>query len=42
LLAIGIVQIVTDIAFSRKSSDWKKVARERAVARDIRERWNRF
>jgi hypothetical protein len=42
LLAIGIVQIVTDVAFSRKSSDWKKVARERAVARDIRERWNRF
>jgi hypothetical protein len=41
LLAVGIVQIATDIAFSRNSSDWKKVARERAVARDIRERWRR-
>jgi hypothetical protein len=42
LLGLGILQIVTDVAFSRTSSDWKKVARERAVARDIRERWNRF
>ena len=41
LLALGVVQIVTDIAFSRKSSDWKKVARERAVARDIRDRFSR-
>jgi hypothetical protein len=41
LFALGVVQIVTDVAFSRKSSDWKKVARERAVARDIRERWSR-
>ena len=42
LLGLGILQIATDVAFSRTSSDWKKVARERAVARDIRERWNRF
>jgi hypothetical protein len=41
LLAIGVVQIGTDIAFSRRSSDWKKVARERAVAREIRDRWRR-
>jgi hypothetical protein len=41
LLALGVVQIATDVAFSRKSSDWKKVARERAVARDIRDRFSR-
>jgi hypothetical protein len=33
LLALGIVQIVTDVTFSVRSSDWKKVRRERAVAR---------
>ena len=33
VLAIGIVQILTDILFSVKSSDWKKVKRELAVAR---------
>jgi hypothetical protein len=42
VLALGIVQIATDVAFSRTSSDWKKVARERAVARDVRNQWNRF
>jgi hypothetical protein len=31
--AIGVLQIVTDVLFSTKSSDWKKVARERRVAR---------
>jgi hypothetical protein len=41
LLALGILQIATDVAFSRKSSDWKKVARERAVARDVRDRFSR-
>ena len=41
LLALGAVQIGTDVAFSRRSSDWKKVARERAVAREIRDRWRR-
>jgi hypothetical protein len=33
VLAIGIVQILTDIFLSVKSSDWKKVKRELAVAR---------
>jgi hypothetical protein len=35
LLAIGAVQIVTDVAFSVRSSDWKKVLRERAIAREV-------
>jgi len=33
LLALGLLQIVTDVAFSVRSSDWKKFRRERAVAR---------
>ena len=33
LLALGVVQIVTDVTLSTKSSDWKRFARERAVAR---------
>jgi hypothetical protein len=33
LLALGILQIVTDVLFSVRSSDWKKVKRERAIAR---------
>jgi hypothetical protein len=33
LLALGILQIVTDVLFSVKSSDWKKVKRERSIAR---------
>ena len=33
LLALGIVQIVTDVTLSVRSSDWKKFRRERAVAR---------
>jgi hypothetical protein len=33
LLALGVLQIVTDVAFSVRSSDWKKVKRERAIAR---------
>jgi hypothetical protein len=41
LLGLGSLQIATDFMFSSKSSDWKKVARERGVTRDIRERWNR-
>jgi hypothetical protein len=32
VLAIGVVEIVTDILFSRKTGDWSKVRRERAVA----------
>ena len=35
LLAIGAAQIVTDVLFSVRSSDWKKVLRERAVAREV-------
>jgi len=35
LLAIGAVQIVTDLLFSVTSSDWKKVLRERAIAREV-------
>jgi hypothetical protein len=32
LLAIGIGQIATDVAFSTRTGDWSKVRRERAVA----------
>jgi hypothetical protein len=35
ILAIGVVQIVTDILFSTKKSDWKRFRRERRVARAI-------
>jgi len=33
LVALGLFTIVTDVLFSTKTSDWKKVRRERAVAR---------
>lgn len=33
LVAIAAVQVVTDLVFSVRSSDWKKYLRERAVAR---------
>jgi hypothetical protein len=33
VLALGVLQIGTDVAFSVKSSDWKKFRRERGVAR---------
>jgi hypothetical protein len=33
VLALGVLQIVTDIVWSRKHSDWKKVGRELRVAR---------
>jgi hypothetical protein len=33
LLGLGIFQIVTDVLFSTKASDWKKVRRELEVAR---------
>ena len=33
LLALGVLQIVTDVVVSTKRSDWKKVRRELAVAR---------
>lgn len=35
LLGIGVLQIVTDVAWSTKRSDWKKYRRERAVAADL-------
>ena len=33
LVGLGLFTIATDMAFSRKTSDWKKVIRERRVAR---------
>jgi hypothetical protein len=36
LLGIGVFQIATDVIFSTKASDWKKVRRELAVARSRR------
>ena len=33
LIGLGVLQIVTDLTLSRKSSDWKKFAREKGVAR---------
>jgi hypothetical protein len=41
LLGLGALQITTDVAFSRRSGDWKKWARERRVARDLRARTSR-
>jgi hypothetical protein len=32
-LGIGVVQIVTDVAWSTRRSDWKKAGRERRIAR---------
>lgn len=36
LAGLGVLQIATDIAFSTKSSDWKKFLREKAIARERR------
>lgn len=33
ILAIGVVQLITDVAFSTRKADWKKVRRELGVAR---------
>ena len=33
LLALGVVQILTDVLFSVKASDWKKFRREMRLAR---------
>jgi hypothetical protein len=41
LLLLGVLQIVTDIVFSVRSSDWKKVKRERAIARAMSDRVTR-
>jgi hypothetical protein len=35
LIALGVGQIVTDVVFSVRSSDWKKFRRERAIARSM-------
>ena len=35
VLAIGVVQIVTDVLFSTRHGDWKKFRRERRVARSM-------
>jgi hypothetical protein len=37
LLGIGVFTIITDVVFSRTSSDWKKVIRERRIARTWRD-----
>jgi hypothetical protein len=37
LLGIGVFTIATDLAFSRRSGDWKKVIRERNIARARRD-----
>lgn len=42
LLGLGLLQIATDVVFSRRSGDWKKVARERRVATDRRRALARF
>ena len=34
--ALGALQLVTDVVFSTRSSDWKKFRRERAIARETR------
>jgi hypothetical protein len=36
LAALGVLQIVTDVALSTKSSDWKKFRREKAIAHQRR------
>jgi hypothetical protein len=36
VLALGVGQIVTDVLWSTKKSDWRKVIRERGVARAMR------
>jgi len=33
LLGLGVIQLVTDAVWSTRHSDWKKVRRERAIAR---------
>ncbi len=38
LAAYGVFQIVTDVLFSTKASDWKRFSRERAIARSTRRR----
>jgi hypothetical protein len=35
LLLLGVGQIATDVRYSVRSSDWKRVRRERAIAREL-------
>jgi hypothetical protein len=42
LVALGVIQIVTDVTLSTKSSDWKKFHRERRIARDVRASFSRI
>jgi hypothetical protein len=35
LIALGVIQIVTDVLFSVKASDWKKFRREMKIARSL-------
>src|SRR6185312_10683542 len=35
LVLLGVVQVATDVRFSVRSSDWKRVRRERAIAREL-------
>jgi hypothetical protein len=42
LLGMGLLEITTDVLFSRRSGDWKKVARERRVAHELARRFRRF
>lgn len=39
MAAYGVLQIVTDVLFSTKTSDWKKFRRERAIAKAVRPRY---
>jgi len=34
MAAYGVLQIVTDVAFSTRTGDWKRYRRERAIARE--------
>jgi len=38
MAAYGVFQIVTDVVFSTRASDWKKFLRERAIANELRRR----
>jgi hypothetical protein len=38
MAAYGVFQIVSDVVFSTRGSDWKKFLRERAVAQELRRR----
>jgi len=38
MAAYGVFQIVTDVVFSTRASDWKRFLRERAIANELRRR----